>query len=144
MELTEDQLIEKFGEKYGHCNRNMLLLFEYEWTCYSCVYIVIKWKHELCKIQRKKNFINRSKYAEQKLFSTCKDVYIIYEVDDFDKIYEVLSINKNTKLKKNNILIRKDKNMNENPDFEQEYGSRTATGNFTIGHDSIRLLKWLA
>ena len=62
-------------------------------------------KHELSKIQRKKiNFKNRLKYAEVKIFSTCVEVYKIYEGDDYDKIYEVLSTLKNKKLKKNNIL----------------------------------------
>ena len=34
--------------------------------------------------------------------------------------------------------------MNENPDFVQEYWSKTAIGMHKIGHDSIRLMKWLA
>ena len=34
--------------------------------------------------------------------------------------------------------------MLENLDFEQNYWSRTAEGIFEIGHDSIRLMKWLA
>ena len=71
-------------------------------------------------------------------------IYIIYEGDDFDEIYEVLSILKITKLKRNNILIGKYEDLNENPDFEQEYWSRTTTGVFKTGHDSIRLLNWLA
>ena len=33
--------------------------------------------------------------------------------------------------------------MLENLDFEQVYWSRTAEGNYKIGHDSIRLKKWL-
>ena len=33
--------------------------------------------------------------------------------------------------------------MLENPDFEQNYWSRTAIGVYKIGHDSIRLMKWL-
>ena len=33
--------------------------------------------------------------------------------------------------------------MLENPDFEQDYWSRTAEGNYKIGHDGIRLIKWL-
>ena len=36
------------------------------------------------------------------------------------------------------------KDMLENPDFEQDYSSRTAIGIYKIGHDSIRLMKWLA
>ena len=34
--------------------------------------------------------------------------------------------------------------MYENTDFEQDYSSRTAQGIYKIGHDSIRLMKWLA
>ena len=101
-------------------------------------------KHELSKIQREKiNFINRLKYAEQKIFSICVDVYKIYESDDFNKIYEVLSTLKNKKLKKNNILIDNYESMLENSDFEQNYWSRTATGIYKNGHDSIRLKKWI-
>ena len=29
-------------------------------------------------------------------------------------------------------------------DFEQNYYSRTATGTYRVGHDSIRLMKWMA
>ena len=35
----------------------------------------------------------------------CVDVYKIYEGDDFDEIYKVLSKLKNKKIKINNILI---------------------------------------
>ena len=52
MELTEDQIIEKYGKEGLHCNRNMLLPYEYEFTCLSCGYNVSKQKHELSKIQR--------------------------------------------------------------------------------------------
>ena len=33
--------------------------------------------------------------------------------------------------------------MMENPDFERDYWSRTAEGIYKIGHDSIRILKWI-
>ena len=33
--------------------------------------------------------------------------------------------------------------MLKNPDFEQEYWSRTAVAFYKIGHDSIRLMKWI-
>ena len=33
--------------------------------------------------------------------------------------------------------------MLENTNFEQDYYSRTATGLYKIGHDSIRLMKWI-
>ena len=33
--------------------------------------------------------------------------------------------------------------MLENSDFEQNYWSKTATGVYKFGHDSIRLMKWI-
>ena len=144
MESTEDEIIQKYAKNCGHCNRNTLLPYEYEFTCFSCGYNVNKLKHELSKIQRKKiNFINRLKYAEVKIFSICVDVYKNYEDDDYDEIYKVLSTLKNKKLKINNTSIEIYKNVLENPDFEQNYWSRTATGIYKIGHDSIRLMKWI-
>ena len=83
------------------------------------------------------------KYAEQKIFCICIDVYKINEDDDYDEIYKILSTLKNKKLKINNTLIEKYKDMLLNPDFEQTYWSRTATGIYKIGHDSIRLMKWI-
>ena len=143
MELT-DEIMEKYGKKCGHCNQNTLLPYEYEWICVSRGYNVINRKHELSKIQRKRiNFINRLKYAEHKIFCICVDVYKIYEGDDYDKIFEVLSTLKNKKLKIN-ILIEKYQDLLEYPNFEQDYWSRTAIGVYKIGHDSFRLMKWLA
>ena len=90
MELTEDEIIQKYGKKCGHCNRNTLLPYEDEWTCLSCGFKLIKRKHELSKIQRKKiNFINRLKYAEHKISCVCVDVYQIYEGNDYNKLFEV-------------------------------------------------------
>ena len=60
MELTEDEIIQKNGKRCGHCNRNTLLPYEYQFTCVVCGYNVNKGKHEFSKIQRKKiNFMNR-------------------------------------------------------------------------------------
>ena len=144
MELTEDEIIQKYAKRFGRCNRNTSLPYEYEFTCFSCGYNVKKRKHELSKIQRKKiNFINRLKNAEVKIFSICVDLYKIYEGDDFDEIYKVLSTIKNKKLKKINILIEKYRNMLENSRFEQNYWSETATGVYKNGHDNIRLMKWI-
>ena len=42
MELTEDEIIEKYGKHCGHCNRNTLLPYEYEFTCVVCESNVIK------------------------------------------------------------------------------------------------------
>ena len=144
MNLSEDEIIQKYSKNCGHCNRNTLLPYEYEWSCFSCNYVVSKRKHQLSKIQRKKiNFINRLKYAEQGIFCICVDVYRVYEGNDNDEIDKVLSTLKNKKLKINNILIEKYKDMIINPDFEQDYWSRTAVGVYKIGHDSIRFLKWI-
>ena len=54
MELSEDEIIDKYGKHCGHCNRNTLLPYEYDWTCVSCGYNVIERKHELSKKQQKK------------------------------------------------------------------------------------------
>ena len=94
MELSEDEIIQKYAKPCGHLKT--LLLYEYEWTCISCGYNVIKRKHELSNFQRKKiNFINRLKYAEHEIFCVCVDVYKISDCDEYDKIYEVFSTKKN-------------------------------------------------
>ena len=142
MDLTEDRIIEKYAKKCLHCNRNTLLPYEYEFTCFSCGYNVNKRKNELSKIQRKKiNFINRLNYAEVKIFSICVDLYKIYQGNDYDEIYTILSKLKNKKLKINNKLIEIYKDMIKNPNFEQNKYSITSTGIYKIGHDSIRLMK---
>ena len=90
-------------KKFGQCNQNTLLPYEYEWTCFSCGYNVNKRKHELSKIQRKKvKFIIRLKYSEVKIFAICVVFYKNYEDDAYDKIFEVLSTLKGKKLKLNN------------------------------------------
>ena len=92
MELTEDEIIQKYAKRCRRCNRNTLLPHDYEFTCVSCGYNVNKRKHELSKIQRKKiNIINRLKFAEVKITSICVDVYENYEGIVFDELYEVLS-----------------------------------------------------
>ena len=144
MELTEDENVQKYAKNCGHCKRNTLLPYDYEFPCLSFGYNVINQKHEFSKIQRKKkSFINRLKYAERKIFCICIDVYKFYENDDYDKVYEVLSTIKNKKMKINNTLIEIYKDMLKNPHFEQDYWSRTAIGIYKIGHDSIRLMKWI-
>ena len=79
MELTEDEIIEKYGKHCGHCNRNTLLPYSYEWTCISCGFNLIKRKHELYNSTKKKYFNNRLKYADLKIVWICVDVYQIYE-----------------------------------------------------------------
>ena len=57
MNLTEDEIILKYGKFCGHCKRNTLLPYEYEYTCFLCGYNINKRKNELSKIQRKKNLL---------------------------------------------------------------------------------------
>ena len=66
MELTEDQIIEKYAKKCLHCSRNTLLPYEYEFTCFSCGFNVNKRKHELSKIQRKNLFCKPIKKCRNK------------------------------------------------------------------------------
>ena len=80
MKLSEDEIIQKYDKKCGHCNQNTLLTYEFDFSCISSGFNVIKRKHELTKIQRKKvKFTNRLKYAEHKKLCICVDVYKIYE-----------------------------------------------------------------
>ena len=83
------------------------------------------------------------KYAEQKIFCICVDLYKIYEGDDYNEIFKILSTLMIRKLKINKILIEKYKDMLENPNFEQSKYSVTSTGIYKIGYDSIRLMKWI-
>ena len=55
MNLSEDEIIEKYAKHCRHSDRNTLLPHEYEWTCISSGFNLIKTKHELSRIQRKKN-----------------------------------------------------------------------------------------
>ena len=55
MDLTEEKKIVKYEKRCGHCNRNTLLPYEYEDTCFPCGYNINKRKHDFSKIQRKKN-----------------------------------------------------------------------------------------
>ena len=36
MELTEDEILQKYAKNCGLCKRNTLLPYEYEITCLSC------------------------------------------------------------------------------------------------------------
>ena len=57
MNLTEDRIIEKNVKHCGHCNRTTLLPYRHELICVSCLFILIKRKHEISKIQRQKTKI---------------------------------------------------------------------------------------
>ena len=47
MILTEDQILQKYSKQCPSCDRNGLLPYQYEWSCYFCNYNIIKQKHEL-------------------------------------------------------------------------------------------------
>ena len=36
MQLSEDEIIQKYAKQCGLCGRNTFLPYEYEWTCVSC------------------------------------------------------------------------------------------------------------
>ena len=93
--------------------------------------------------EKKINFIYRLKYTEVKTFSISVVLMKIYEIDDYDKTYEVSSTLKNKKLKINNTLIEIYKDMLKNPNFERNNYSITSTGTYKRGHDSIRLMNWI-
>ena len=42
MNLSEDENIQKHAKNCQHCNRNVLLPYEYEWSCFACNYVVSK------------------------------------------------------------------------------------------------------
>ena len=54
MELTEDEIVKKYAKPCGQGKGNTLLPYEYEFACVSCGFHIIKQKHELSRIQRKK------------------------------------------------------------------------------------------
>ena len=58
MELSENETIERYPEQRLRCTPISLLPYEYEWTCFSGGYIVIKRKNQPTKIQRKKNYLS--------------------------------------------------------------------------------------
>ena len=75
--------------------RKTPLRYEYELSCPPCGYNVIKQKRELSKSSEKKNFNNRLKNAEDKIFCSFIEICKLYEGNDFDKIFEALSKLKN-------------------------------------------------
>ena len=54
----------------------------------------------------------------------------------------ILTRLKKSKLNIKNELVEERKKMDE--DFGQKYCSRTAKSVYRVGHDKIRLLKWMA
>ena len=54
MELIKDEIIENYAKHCRKCRKNTSLQYEDEYNCVSCGYNILKRKHELTKIQRKK------------------------------------------------------------------------------------------
>ena len=42
MELSENEIKQKYAKQCGRCGQNTLLPYEHDWTCVSCGYNVIK------------------------------------------------------------------------------------------------------
>ena len=55
MNFSEYEIIKKYAKQSAQCNQSTLLPYEYERTCILCGFKPIKIKHQLTKIQRKKN-----------------------------------------------------------------------------------------
>ena len=55
MELTEDEIKQKYAKNCGHCKRNTLLPYEYEFSCLLCGFNVKKYEN-----------MNLVKYKERK------------------------------------------------------------------------------
>ena len=100
MNLSEDEVIEIYAKQcfhlieihYYHTNKNGL--------AFNVATMLFNENINPLKINEKKiKFINRLKNAEHNLICICIDVYEIYESDDYDKIYEVLTSLNNKKLK---------------------------------------------
>ena len=145
MEETEGEIVQIYAKQCGTYTRNTLQPYEYEWWCVACGYNVIKRKHELSKIPRKKLSIDKNTLNIQHNINCIScDTYLIYERQKFDENYKALSILKNNKRKTNNILIEKQKIMFNYLDFEKNYYSRTAEGFYKFGHASNRLMKVMA
>ena len=78
----------------------------------------------------------------KKMICFCIDIYKIYDGDDIHKLFECLSRITNKKLNIKKEVVEKYKNMDE--DFEENYYSRTSRGVYKIGHESVRLMQWMA
>ena len=54
MELTEDEIFEKYAKQRMHCTRNTFLTYEYGGTRAACGYNVVEQGQKLTKIYRRK------------------------------------------------------------------------------------------
>ena len=125
------------------CNRNFLLEYEYEFTCYICGFIIEKTKNQLTKEQRKKktNFLGRLNYAKPKIISICMDVDSITKSLDYDLLAAALTFIKQKKLNIIDSILEKFYDIPE--EFETNDLVRKSEGIQKAGNYSLRMMKWL-
>ena len=88
MQLTEDEIIKKYGN-IVLCNKNCMLPYEYEYTCYFCNHSIFKTKEQLSNFSKKKqNFALRLNYGKKKILTICVDIAQIYFGDDYNIMFE--------------------------------------------------------
>ena len=142
MELSEDQILQKYAKQCPSCNKNGLLPYQYEWSCQFCIYNIIKQNHELTLTQRKRlTFSLRLKYAGKKINCICFDVIQLYNGENYDKMLDVLSKLRNNKLKIKKQLIDIYKNMP--PEFQQTEFLKSAKRIYKISYDCNRFMIYL-
>ena len=142
MILTDNQIIEKYGKNCPSCDRNCMLPYEYEYTCYFCNHTIIKTKKELSNISRKKqNFALRLNYAKKKILTIFVDVAQIYFDYDYDIVFDIVSGLKYRKLNIKPELIKYYKLMPEN--FYNDQCSKQARSIYKIGYKAISLMVFL-
>ena len=82
------------------------------------------------------------KHGEEKTKLFSNDVYKRNEGESFNESLNILSTLRKKKLKSQNELAERKRSMIK--EFEQNRDSRTASGIFRIGHDRIRISKYMA
>ena len=142
MQLTDDEIIKKYGKYCPSCDRNCMLPYEYEYTCYFCNHTFIKTKKQLSNFSKKKqNFGLRLNYGKKKILTICVDIAQIYFGDDYNIMFDILSGLKYRKLNIKSELIKYYKLMPEN--FYEDQCSRQAKSIYKIGYKAISLMVFL-
>ena len=124
------------------CNRNALLEYEYEFTCYVCEFNVIKTKNQLTKVQRKKNinFKGRLTYATPEIIGICMEVNSLVQTNDIVVLAAVLIYLKKKRL---NIIEEILKKFDDMPDDFETNPFAASEGIHKAGDYTIRMMKWL-
>ena len=124
------------------CNRNALLEYEYEFTCYVCEFNVIKTKNQLTKVQRKKNvsFKGRLIHATPIIIGICVEVNSLVQTNDIDVLAAVPTYPKQKKI---NILEEILRKFDDMPDDFQTNAFVASEGKHKAGDYAPRMMKWL-